>query len=54
MLLGGEALFRWMSPKPIAVASLGQVYKATTHEGLDVAVKIQRPDGMALLAKDAI
>jgi len=47
-------LFAWMSESPIAVASLGQVYKATTHEGLDVAVKIQRPDGMALLAKDAI
>jgi len=47
-------LFAWMSEAPIAVASLGQVYKATTWEGLDVAVKIQRPDGMALLAKDAI
>mmetsp|Transcript_24336 Transcript_24336/g.57277 ORF Transcript_24336/g.57277 Transcript_24336/m.57277 type:complete len:819 (-) Transcript_24336:395-2851(-) len=51
---GGEPLFAWMSESPIATASLGQVYKATTHEGVDVAVKVQRPDGMALLAKDAI
>jgi len=50
----GKALFQYFSPSPIAVASLGQVYRATTHEGLDVAVKIQRPDGMALLAKDTI
>lgn len=50
----GEPLFAWMSETPIATASLGQVYKATTHEGMDVAVKVQRPDGMALLAKDAI
>ena len=45
-------LFAWMGRSPIAVASLGQVYKARTHDGRDVAVKVQRPDALAILAKD--
>ena len=47
-----EPLFQSITPKPVAVASLGQVYKATLHDGRDVAVKVQRPDAMAILAKD--
>jgi len=49
-----EPLFAWISEKPVAVASLGQVYKARTHDGTYVAVKVQRPDGMALLAQDTV
>jgi len=49
----GLPLFRKLSADPVACASLGQVYKATTMDGKDIAVKIQRPDAMALLATDA-
>lgn len=36
-------LFEDISEKPIASASLGQVYKATLRDGPQVAVKVQRP-----------
>lgn len=36
--------FRSFSDKPVAAASIGQVYKATLLDGREVAVKVQRPD----------
>ncbi len=36
-------IYSEISPKPIAAASLGQVYKATLKTGQQVAVKVQRP-----------
>ena len=43
--LGGdlEEFFPEFDPEPVAAASIGQVYRATTEEGEEVAVKIQYP-----------
>jgi len=38
-----EELFAWISDKPVAAASLGQVYRARLKSGPEVAVKVQRP-----------
>ena len=39
-----SAIFSYITPEPVAAASLGQVYKATLREnGAEVAVKVQRP-----------
>lgn len=50
--IDGPTLFAKMTKDPIACASLGQVYRATMHDGTDVAIKVQRPDGLSLLAQD--
>ncbi len=39
-----QALFRRIEPRPLAAASLGQVYRAQLPDGTDVVVKIQRPN----------
>ncbi len=47
-----EEAYRNISARPVAAASLGQVYKATLHTGEEVAVKVQRPNIRPLLSID--
>ncbi len=46
------ALYREISPNPVAAASLGQVYRAFLHSGEEVAVKVQRPNLLPKISLD--
>jgi len=46
------ALFASFSDGPVAAASLGQVYQARTHDGVLLAVKVQRPNIARTIALD--
>jgi predicted unusual protein kinase regulating ubiquinone biosynthesis (AarF/ABC1/UbiB family) len=47
-----EELYKEISPRPIAAASLGQVYKARLYSGEEVAVKVQRPNLLPIVTCD--
>lgn len=47
-----DALFADFPDRPLAAASLGQVYRTWLHDGTEVAVKVQRPDLLETFAVD--
>jgi ubiquinone biosynthesis protein len=47
-----EVLFAELDPAPLASASIAQVHRARTHDGLQVVVKVQRPDIRARIDAD--
>jgi ubiquinone biosynthesis protein len=52
--LGGppEHFFATIDEEPLAAASTAQVHRATLHDGTVVAVKVQRPDILAMTKAD--
>ncbi|KAE9611418.1 hypothetical protein Lal_00011666 [Lupinus albus] len=47
-----ELFFSYISEEPIAAASFGQVYFARTTDGINVAVKVQRPNLRHVVVRD--
>ena len=47
-----DELYKEISRRPIAAASLGQVYKARLFTGEEVAVKVQRPNLLPVITRD--
>jgi predicted unusual protein kinase regulating ubiquinone biosynthesis (AarF/ABC1/UbiB family) len=45
-------IYREISSKPVAAASLGQVYRGFLHTGEEVAVKVQRPNLLPVIRLD--
>ena len=46
------AIYRQISPNPVAAASLGQVYKGMLNTGESVAIKVQRPNLRPVISLD--
>ncbi|GMN51106.1 hypothetical protein TIFTF001_020255 [Ficus carica] len=47
-----ESFFSYISEEPVAAASFGQVYFASTRDGSTVAVKVQRPNMRHMVVRD--
>ncbi|XP_030451070.1 uncharacterized protein LOC115673125 [Syzygium oleosum] len=47
-----QSVFSYISEDPVAAASFGQVYRGKTLDGLDVAIKVQRPNLRHVVVRD--
>jgi ubiquinone biosynthesis protein len=47
-----QECFAWISDQPLASASIGQAYRARSHDGRDLIVKVRRPGIAETIALD--
>lgn len=47
-----DEIYSYVSPEPVAAASLGQVYRAKLRTGEEVALKVQRPNLLPTITLD--
>ncbi|KAI3989260.1 hypothetical protein MKX01_036443 [Papaver californicum] len=47
-----DKVFNYISEEPVAAASFGQVYRGSTFDGYNVAIKVQRPDLRHVVVRD--
>ncbi|MDE3171928.1 MAG: AarF/ABC1/UbiB kinase family protein, partial [Gemmatimonadota bacterium] len=48
-----DRLYSWIDPEPLASASIAQIHRATTLDGMDVVIKAVKPGVAETLRRDA-
>ncbi len=49
-----ERLYSWINPEPLGSASIAQIHRATTIDGMDVVIKVVKPGVAETLRRDSL